>query len=147
MVESDPPGALVYMNDQEVGRTPFRREFEWYGTYDVTLRAEGYQTLKQETPVIAPFWMWVPFDLVAELLPIRLTDTRRLKYTLTPLTDADVEPASMFARARELQTRLESGTLTTTRPASTQPASPATTTRPAKVGPATTARPVGEAVE
>jgi len=40
-VESNPPGALVYLNGEEVGRTPMRKEFLWYGTYDVQLRKEG----------------------------------------------------------------------------------------------------------
>src|SRR5262245_38992736 len=44
-IESDPPGALVYMNNQEVGRTPVTREFIWYGFYDVQLRRDGYKTL------------------------------------------------------------------------------------------------------
>ena len=41
VVESDPDGALVYMNDQELGRTPIRRDFQWYGTYDVVVVAPG----------------------------------------------------------------------------------------------------------
>ncbi|HEX8914825.1 MAG TPA: PEGA domain-containing protein [Humisphaera sp.] len=142
VVESDPPGALVYMNDQEVGRTPFKREFEWYGTYDVTLRQEGYETVKDRTPVIAPVWMWVPFDLVAEILPFRLTDTHRLTYTMTPAREAGVEPASIIDRGRDLRTELESGQKTTTRPASaTRPSSRPTTRRggakPAATRPAT----------
>src|SRR4051812_4161464 len=58
VVESAPDGALVYMNDQEVGRTPIRRDFQWYGTYDVVVRKEGYETLRAQTPVIAPPWLW-----------------------------------------------------------------------------------------
>jgi hypothetical protein len=130
VVESSPPGALVYMNDQEVGRTPFRREFEWYGTYDVTLRREGYETLKDRTPVIAPPWLWVPFDLVAEFLPFRVTDTHGLKYTMTPASEAGVEPTSIVDRGRDLRTELESGLKTTTRPMSaTRPATRPTSRR------------------
>ena len=40
-IESDPPGALVTLNGNEVGRTPTRKEFVWYGTYDVQLRRRG----------------------------------------------------------------------------------------------------------
>src|SRR5688500_8891874 len=37
-VQSEPPGALVYLNGLEVGRTPVTRDFTWYGVYDVELR-------------------------------------------------------------------------------------------------------------
>ncbi|MGZ3388170.1 MAG: PEGA domain-containing protein, partial [Isosphaeraceae bacterium] len=37
-IQSDPPGALVYMNDQELGRTPLTKDFTWYGDYDVQVR-------------------------------------------------------------------------------------------------------------
>src|SRR5438045_3252646 len=45
-VRSDPPGALVYLNGVEVGRTPVQRDFVWYGTYDVQVRKDGYDTIK-----------------------------------------------------------------------------------------------------
>jgi hypothetical protein len=117
-IDSDPPGALVYLNDQEVGRTPVRREFTWYGTYDVAVRKEGYRTLKTQSPVIAPPWLWVPLDLVMELLPFPVQDRHRLHYTLKPETEADVDPQQIIQRAQELKTRLEGKG--TTRPA-TQP--------------------------
>src|SRR4051812_21539996 len=39
-VQSDPPGALVYMNEEEIGRTPVSKEFLWYGNYDMVLRKD-----------------------------------------------------------------------------------------------------------
>jgi hypothetical protein len=29
VVQSDPPGAIVSLNDREVGRTPFKKTFLW----------------------------------------------------------------------------------------------------------------------
>ena len=55
-VQSNPPGAVVYLNDREMGRTPFTKQFLWYGNYDVVLRKEGYQTLKTNAEITAPFW-------------------------------------------------------------------------------------------
>src|SRR5262245_4912187 len=77
-VNSNPPGALVYLNGTEIGRTPVTREFTWYGTYGVELRKDGYDTLKTHGDVIAPWWQWVPFDFFAELLPFRPHDKRHL---------------------------------------------------------------------
>ena len=106
-INSDPPGALVYLNDQEVGRTPLKREFTWYGWYDVAVRMEGYKTLKTSSPVVAPAWLWVPFDLFAELLPFPVKDEHRLHYKLTPETEEDVDPKTIIARGQAFKTKLE----------------------------------------
>ena len=90
-VTSDPPSALVYMNNQEIGRTPLTRDFTWYGTYDVQLRKDGYETLNTKTAIIAPLWQWPPFDLLAELWPWA-KDHRHLSYTLKPAT---TQPADL----------------------------------------------------
>ena len=119
-VTSDPPGALVYLNGTEVGRTPLTRDFTWYGTYDVVLRKEGYETLKTEGKVIAPWWQWVPIDLVVELLPLH--DRQTLAYAMQPFSQAAVDPQQMLKRAEGMEGQLESSRYT--RPAATQAASP-----------------------
>src|SRR5690349_16661746 len=68
-VTSEPSGAVVTMNDREMGRTPFTTDFTWYGDYDVQVRKEGYQTLSRAQPLPAPWWQWPPIDLLAELAP------------------------------------------------------------------------------
>src|SRR5688572_801476 len=123
-VESDPPGALVYMNFQEVGRTPLERDFTWYGTYDVQVRHEGYEPLKTRTPVIAPWWQWPPFDLFAEFWPGRLKDERTIRYTLKPASTQPVEPAQILDRAEQLRGKLESSTYFKNRAPTTVPSAP-----------------------
>jgi hypothetical protein len=128
-VDSDPPGALVYLNREEVGRTPLRRDFTWYGEYDVALRKEGYQTVHQTEWVVAPWWQWPPFDFVAELVPGRPHDTHRLKYVMHPST-RPADPEALVRRAEGMRAELRSGEYTrkpTTR-ATTKP----TTTRAGK---------------
>ena len=44
-ITSQPSGALVYLNDEEVGRTPTEVRFTFYGDYSVILRKEGHETL------------------------------------------------------------------------------------------------------
>ena len=119
-VTTDPPGALVHLNGQEFGRTPVTRDFTWYGTYDVALRKEGYATRKTTGKVIAPWWQWVPLDLVAELLP--LTDRRRLHYTMKPVSEEAVDPQQMLERGEALRGELQS-TSNTRKPA-TAPVAP-----------------------
>lgn len=106
-VRSDPPGALVYLNGQEMGRTPVERDFTWYGTYDVTVRHEGYETIKKNEPVIAPIYEWVPFDLFAELLPIPIRDRHVVTYELKAMQPATEPSPGLMMRAEELKGKLE----------------------------------------
>jgi hypothetical protein len=115
-VTSNPPGALVTANDQEIGRTPFSRQFTWYGTYEVQVRKDGYQTFKAETPVIAPWWQWIGFDLIAEILPVRLEDHHEISYTLKPFSDEHSDPESLVQRAQGLRERLDEVPTPTTQP-------------------------------
>lgn len=104
-VQSDPPGALVYLNGAEVGRTPMTRDFTWYGDYDVELRKEGYETLKTHEQLTAPWWNWVPFDLVANVLP--LTDHQHMSFTLHPASTQPADPQVMIERAEGMQAELQ----------------------------------------
>ena len=109
-VRSDPPGAIVQLNGVEVGRTPMTRDFTWYGTYDVVLRKEGYETLKTRGKVIAPWWQWVPIDFFAEMLPLH--DQRELAYTMKPYAEASVDPQLMLSRAERMEAKLQSSRYT-----------------------------------
>lgn len=68
LITSEPAGALVYLNDQEVGRTPLEVPFTWYGTYDVRLEREGYKTLNTQQTAEQPWWEKPGPDLVAEAM-------------------------------------------------------------------------------
>ena len=115
-VRSDPPDALVYLNDLEVGRTPITRSFVWYGTYDVELRKEGFESIKTTANVWAPWWQWVPIDFAAEILPLHLHDERVLTYSLKPASTQPVDPDRLMMRAEDMRDRLESTHRPTTRP-------------------------------
>ena len=106
-INSDPEGAVLVMNDQEVGRIPVTRDFVWYGWYDVTLRKEGYKTLKTKAEVIAPAWQWPPFDLIADFSPARLKDKHKLLFKLEP-EEAPPSNDEMLGRAEQMRVQLES---------------------------------------
>jgi hypothetical protein len=116
-VQSNPPGALVFLNDQEIGRTPVTRNFKWYGTYDVEVRDEGYETLRTKAKVWAPWWQVPPIDLVAVFIP-GLEDHHDLTFTLQRPNPRLIEPQRMIRRGEQLQSQLES-------PVTTQPAAKA----------------------
>ncbi len=122
-IKSDPPGALVFVNDQEIGRTPLTRDFNWYGTYDVQLRKEGYETVSQKTAIVAPPWFWPPFDLFVELLPIHVKDHRERTFEMHTASTQPVDQSLMLSRAADLAAKIESSDYThppTTGPATQQ---------------------------
>lgn len=107
VVKSEPPGALVYMNGQEVGRTPAEVPILWYGTYDLRLREDGYSPVVKKARVWAPWWQIPPFDLIAELVPFHLEDRHLLSYEMTPLPER-VELSELLARAATMRDQLQS---------------------------------------
>lgn len=102
-ITSDPPGALVYLNDEEVGRTPVTVPFTFYGVYDVRMEAEGYQPLWTEQKAKAPWWETPGIDLIAETQPNAKAE---LKWHFTMQEQAapeDVDADKLLDHARQLR--------------------------------------------
>jgi len=85
-IRSEPDGAELLVNDRRLGTTPYSYGFVWYGWYRISLTREGYERLDDRTLLRAPFYLWIPLDLVMELLPFPIRDTKALSYTLVPKT-------------------------------------------------------------
>ncbi|MFP4356070.1 MAG: PEGA domain-containing protein [Phycisphaerae bacterium] len=100
-IDSQPAGAVVYISGQEVGRTPLVHRFTWYGDYDITLRKDGYETLKTHAEINPPVYEWPGLDLLSELAPWTYRDVRYLDYQLQPFTPT--EPSELIERAIEMR--------------------------------------------
>jgi hypothetical protein len=125
-VTSNPPGALVYLNGQEAGRTPMNKSFVWYGTYDVKVRKEGYKTVSAKEDVWAPWWQVPPLDLVADLLPFPTRDQHKLHYTLVAATEDPGDTQELVGRGERMR-----GQLTGSRCGGSGPAGPGRCASPA----------------
>lgn len=68
-VTSEPAGALLHLNEREVGRTPVTVPFTHYGTYDVRLQADGHRPLWTRAEAKTPLWDLPGPDLFAEMIP------------------------------------------------------------------------------
>jgi hypothetical protein len=102
-IDSSPSGALVYLNDQEVGRTPVSVPFTFYGVYDVRLEAEGHRPLWTEATAEMPWWEYPGPDLIAEMIPGAKSDVR-WDFELEPAIDAeDVDVPALVNRAEAMQ--------------------------------------------
>lgn len=90
-IKSDPPGATVYFNDKEIGTTPLEFDFMYYANHRVRLEKDGYETLKTMERIKTPPRLWIPLDLIAELMPVKVEDYYEFSYELIPKT-AEEEP-------------------------------------------------------
>lgn len=78
-ITTRPSGALVIVNDEEVGVSPVTFSFLWYGDYDIMLRKPGYKTLKTHYRVNPPWYQYPVVDIVAEtMIPATIHDDHEL---------------------------------------------------------------------
>lgn len=132
VINSEPSGAIVYLNGDEVGRTPLKYDFHWYGDYDVAIRKEGYETLKTHRVLKGKLNSYPPFDLLAELFGD--VDRREWTFQLVPASPGAIEPGVLISRAKELEGMLQSSERTripSTLPARTRTATTRPSTQPA----------------
>jgi hypothetical protein len=101
-IRSNPPGAQVYIDNQEIGRTPVSTDFIYYGRRDIRLVKDGYETLQVKQSIWAPWYEWPVLAFFAEnVVPFELRDERRFDYQMQP---AMVVPSqTLLSRAEELR--------------------------------------------
>ena len=103
-INTEPTGALVFLNDEEIGRTPVTTDFTWYGDYDLIIRHEGYATLGTHVNVVSPWYQRAPIDFVSEVLwPGHILDAHSYDFVLSPANPPDRE--ELIERAQSLRTR------------------------------------------
>ncbi len=107
-INTEPKGAIVWLNDKEVGRTPVTVPFKWYGDYDVIIRKEGYETLKTHRKLVRPWYEYIPFDLFAEVFtPAVIHDDHFWEFELEqgqPVAEKELlERAMEFRNAEQEQ--------------------------------------------
>jgi hypothetical protein len=101
-VRSDPPGALVMVDGDEVGYTPCSVPFVYYGTREITLVKPGYETLTTMQKVQTPWYQYFPIEFVTDTLsPTKITDRHVFNYQLQP--QAVVPTNELYDRARSLR--------------------------------------------
>jgi hypothetical protein len=112
MVRSNPPGALVYVDDYEVGTTPCAVNFTYYGTRKIRLVKDGCETLTVMQSIPAPWYEYPVVDFVSEnLVPGEIRDHRFLDYQLRQ--QAIVPNEQLIARAEQLRHGIHTATGTT----------------------------------
>ena len=104
-ITSQPPGALVFVSSEAIGRTPVTKKFEWYGDYEIVLRYEekGYKTLKTHAQINPPWYEIPPLDLMSHIAPWTYRDRRFLNYRLEKFKPSSDE--KLVDRALKMEKR------------------------------------------
>jgi hypothetical protein len=107
-VRSQPAGATVYIDDQEVGETPVSTYFTYYGTRKIQLVKDGYETLTVKQRFRPPWYQAPPLDFISEnLTTTELRDERILEFELEP--QRLVPPEELLDRAQQLRQSTRAG--------------------------------------
>ncbi len=87
-ISSQPEGALLTLNDEQIGETPVTVKFNWYGDYKVKLEKQGYETLDTHRKLKAPLHDKFPFDFFAQILnPEKIVDSYSWEFGLEKRSD------------------------------------------------------------
>ena len=99
-IKTEPSGALVTLNDEELGLSPVTVGFNWYGDYKVRVSKEGYETLNTHRQLAAPAHDGFPMDFFAEVLwPGRIVDEYEWSFNLSPYEAPDRAELVQSAKA------------------------------------------------
>ena len=105
-INTDPQGALVLLNDEEIGISPVTVSFEWYGDYSVRISKEGYESLNTHRKLKGPWYDKFPFDFFAQLIiPKRIVDSYEWTFELGEKQQPSRE--ELIQNAEELKKQLQ----------------------------------------
>ena len=105
-INTEPPGALVVLNDEEIGESPVTIAFNWYGDYCVRISKEGFQTLDTHQELEGPWYDDFPFDFFAQIVsPKRIVDSYEWTFELSPMQP--VSRDELIRTAEQMKDRVQ----------------------------------------
>ncbi|HUV63717.1 MAG TPA: PEGA domain-containing protein [Sedimentisphaerales bacterium] len=105
-INTEPQGALVVLNDEEIGQSPVTVSFAWYGDYCVRISKEGYQTLDTHQELEGPWYDAFPFDFFAQIVSSRrIVDSYEWAFELSPMQP--VSRDELIRSAEQMKERLQ----------------------------------------
>lgn len=110
-IRSNPEGAVVYVDERRIGVTPVSTGFTYYGTRDIQLVKDGYETVKEKHRIATPWYQYPVVDFFAEnLWPVETRDERVLEFDLPPMRTT--VPTEVMNRAEQLRGETQRGFMT-----------------------------------
>ncbi len=111
-VRTWPPGAQVFIDDQEIGTTPCSTPFVYYGTRKVTVIKGGYRTETLYHEIPPPWYQYPVLDFVSEnLIAYEIRDERVIDIQMVP--EETIQPNELLDRAQGLRDSALTGVITT----------------------------------
>ena len=105
-INTKPEGALVILNDEEIGVSPVTVSFEWYGDYWVRIRKQGYETIDTHKELKGRWYDHFPFDFFAQIVnPNRIVDSYEWTFELSP--SRQISRDELIQKAQELKNQLQ----------------------------------------
>ena len=101
-ITSEPGGALVWVNDREVGRTPLEFEFLYYGEYDVRVERDGREPIMTTRWASAPAWSVPVVDETVEAFSKNKHIDVLWHFDMEPRND---NPELLLQRARDVRNK------------------------------------------
>ncbi len=107
-IVSNPPGAQVFIDNREIGTTPVSTAYLYYGTREIRLQKDGFETVTVQRNFDPPWYEYPPFDLISEtLVTHEFRDERVVDFQLLPQQKAQAE--AVRDRAEDLRMQARSG--------------------------------------
>jgi len=107
-IHSNPAGARVLVDGRDIGLTPVSMDYTYYGTRQITLIKDGYETRTIMQPMQKPWYQYFPLEFISDnFLPFKVTNRHFFEYDLqrTP----HVPQGELLDRANSLRSETQLG--------------------------------------
>lgn len=85
IIQTNPPGALVYRDGHLLGSTPVSEKFTHYGIREYTIVKDGFEPLVVRQDFDRPWYQYPFIDFVFEhMIPYKFRDEHNFVYQLQP---------------------------------------------------------------
>ncbi|TVP99882.1 MAG: PEGA domain-containing protein [Planctomycetaceae bacterium] len=113
-VRTNPPGAVVSVDNQLIGTSPAATSFTYYGTREIRVEKDGFRTEAVKNKIRMPWYQLPVLDFITETLwPWEIRDERIVDIELVPQT---LEPSeNVLQRADQLRNQSRAGVVTAPR--------------------------------
>ena len=105
-IRSQPEGARVAIDRQDVGLTPVSVPYTYYGTREIQLEKDGFKTVRVQQNLRSPWFERFPVSLLSNNFAGReIRDDRLFDFTLEP--KQTISESVLLDRANDLRKRYQ----------------------------------------
>ncbi len=84
-IRSDPPDAFVFVDGNNVGKTPLETKFTWYGKVNLVVEKPGFKTIESISNLPVSWYQVFPLSIIVDVfVPWNTKDRREFSFKLEP---------------------------------------------------------------